>query len=123
MPIRSRYNNLAFIGLATLTISAALTLTGCIAAEEAEPLDPSASTEPQATANATFIAGGTAEQNLPFFSSVLTKFANGDAEINGVNLVNALADSGFDKSLMQVSKDTTQTNLRADAIFVSVRVG
>lgn len=42
--------------------------------------------------------------------------------INGVETVNAVVAAGFDKTLMQVSFDQTQTRLAADNIFVSVRV-
>ncbi len=42
--------------------------------------------------------------------------------MQGAPIVDAVAASGFDPSLMQVSFDTSKTNLPADNIFVSVRV-
>lgn len=70
-----------------------------------------------------FYPDGTAEQNLPYFTQTLDDFAAGEDPVEGVPVVDAVAAAGFDKAAMQVSFDRTQTNLVADSIFVSVRIG
>lgn len=70
-----------------------------------------------------FFPEGSAEDNWPYFGSVLTKFSDGEAEVNGENIVNALVDAGFEVGAMQVSFDTTETALVSDNIFVSVLIG
>lgn len=69
-----------------------------------------------------FVEGGSAFENLEYFNYMLRKAIRGGATVDGVSMVNAVVDAGFDKSLMQVSFDKSQTGLRADNIFVSVRV-
>jgi len=99
-------------------------LTACTAPDAETPVelprdDTSAhvpSTEPQ------YFEGGSATQNLPYFSQVVRKYAEGKGAIEGTPIVNALAAAGFDKSMMQVSFDRTETGLIADNIFASVRI-
>lgn len=69
-----------------------------------------------------FVPGGTATENEAYFNYVLRKAVRDGLEINGVNVVNTVAAAGFDKTLMQVTQDESRTGLRADNIFVSVRV-
>lgn len=97
-------------------------LTGCFLIEGPTPETPPRET-PEAEANPEFVAGGTAEENLPFFRHVLTEFADGDATVTGENVVDAVSDGGFDRDDMQVSFDRTKTSLVADNIFVAVRSG
>lgn len=66
---------------------------------------------------------GSAEQNLEYFHHSLQQFALGEQPVQGQPVVEALAAAGFDKSSMQVSFDLTKSDLTADAIFVSVRIG
>ena len=70
-----------------------------------------------------FLPDGTAEENLPYFEQTLAGFAAGELPVEGVPIVDAVSAAGFDRSQMQVSFDRSQTNLVADNIFVSVRVG
>lgn len=69
------------------------------------------------------VPGGSAEQNLPFFSEVLRQFAVGTEPVEGQPIVDAVAASGFDRAAMQVSFDRSKTNLVADSILVSVLIG
>lgn len=66
---------------------------------------------------------GSAEENLEYFTWVLESFAGGVEPVAGRAVVDAVVAGGFDRSAMQVSFDRTQTDLPADNIFVSVRVG
>lgn len=109
-----------------MVVVTASLLTGCSVLETViggpqpqtpprEPLQPPPDPE--------FFPDGSAEDNWPYFAHVLSEFAEGEAEVDGENVVNALADSGFDADAMQVSFDRTETGLVADSIFVSVRIG
>ncbi|MEB4616600.1 DUF6993 domain-containing protein [Leucobacter sp. M11] len=106
-----------FLGSA-LVLGLALTLTACVPppAERPKPTKDPAAPDP------VLVAGGSAEENLPFFEFTLDRVGEND-DITGQFTVNTLVDAGFDKAAMQVSFDETKTNLKADNIFVSVRVG
>ena len=103
-------------------LSAAL-LTGCSLLEGPTPSTPERTEAPVPEVAPQLVPGGTAEENLPFFSETLRAFAAGDAPVKAQPVTTALIDAGFDKSLMQVSFDTSKTGLDADNIFVSVRYG
>ncbi|WP_353055537.1 hypothetical protein [Leucobacter sp. CX87] len=108
--------------LAAVALAAGL-LSGCTLLEGPAPDAP---VRPAPTAPAEPVAlvpGGTAEENLPFFQQTLIAFAGGGAPIEGQPVVDALVAAGFDRAAMQVSFDRTRTDLVADNIFVSVRVG
>ena len=66
---------------------------------------------------------GTAAKNLPHFTQILEAYSQGDDPIQGQPIVDAIAAAGYDKAHMQVSHDYSRTNLVADSIFVSVRLG
>ncbi|MBO1901987.1 hypothetical protein J4H92_08500 [Leucobacter weissii] len=70
-----------------------------------------------------FFPDGSAADNLPYFSEVLRVYAVGDDPVEGRGLVDAVVESGFDRTAMQVSFDRTKTGLVADNIFVSVLIG
>lgn len=78
---------------------------------------PTASTPPPE-----LIIDGSAEQNLPFFDDVLSRFAASDAAVEGRPIVDSLTAEGFARDDMQVSFDRSKTNLVADSIYVSVLV-
>lgn len=114
---------------AALAAVALLGFTGC-AAPAPDPVDP-APVETPTTSPATpapapdpeFHPDGTAEENLPYFDEVLRAFAATAEPVEGRPVVDAVIAAGFDRDSMQVSFDRTQTNLVADSIFVSVRLG
>ena len=68
------------------------------------------------------IPDGTAADNLPYFTEVLRNYTEGEGAIKGEPISRAVIDAGFDKNLMQVSFDRSETGLEADNIFVSVRL-
>jgi len=99
-------------------------LVGC--AQGAAPVpttSPSDATGETPAPTPEFFPEGSAEQNLPYFEYALTGFASGAEPVEGVPVVAAVAAAGFDRAAMQVSFDRTRTNLVADSIFVSVRIG
>lgn len=104
----------------------ALGLSSCVLLEGPTPETPdrTAQASPGSTGNPaeTDAPEGSAQARLADFTGALDAFANGTASVAGESMVNALIDAGFDRQAMQVSFDTTQTNLVADSIFVSVRI-
>ncbi|GAA2182233.1 hypothetical protein GCM10009847_27030 [Leucobacter tardus] len=98
-------------------------LTGCFLLEGPSPRTPerTAPVEPETAPE--FMPDGSATDNLPYFTEVLRQYSAGDGPVEGQPIVNAVAESGFDKSAMSVSFDESKTGYAADSIFVSVRIG
>lgn len=94
-------------------------------------VEPTASVEPTVQPTGedenditpTMIAGGTADQNKPFFDYVNKQtVALNDAPV-GQTFVDALTAAGFDRAAMQLTPDTTAADLQADSIQFSVQIG
>jgi pectin methylesterase-like acyl-CoA thioesterase len=83
----------------------------------------SARPTPSPTPSAAFDANASAKDNKPFFDSVNTALFAANASANGRDIIDNLVKAGFDKSMMQVTPDTTTTGGRVDAILFSVRIG
>ena len=105
-----------------VALSATL-LSGCALLEGPNPETPERTEEPAPEVAPELVPGGTAAENLPYFTEVLRTFSAGDAPVQGAPIVQAVSDAGFDKASMQVSFDRSKTDLPADNIFVSVRIG
>ena len=82
---------------------------------------PSASATPTAPAAPALVPDGTAEDNLPLFSSVTASVWATDARVTGRAYVDALTAAGFDKAAMQVTQDTSTVGNPAESIQFSVR--
>ncbi|UOR02947.1 hypothetical protein MUN77_06515 [Leucobacter allii] len=102
---------------------ASTTLTGCFLLEGPTPETPTREAPAAPEVAPEFVPGGTAEENLPYFTEVLRDYAAGDGAVQGQPIVDAVAGAGFDRAAMQVSFDESKTGLPADNIFVSVRIG
>lgn len=116
------------IGRAALALGIALPLlAGCSAVEKViegpTPEIPKRETPKAPEIPPEFFPEGTAEQNLPYFTEVIRKYSAGENSITGQPIAQAVVDAGFDPTMMQFSFDQTKTNLTADNIFVSVRIG
>ncbi|MCW2287591.1 DUF6993 domain-containing protein [Leucobacter luti] len=109
------------MAIAVLAVSLPL-LAGCSLLEGPTPETPQRETPAAPEVAPELIPGGSAEDNLPYFTEVLRSYTDGDGPVQGAPIVAAVAAAGFDPALMQVSFDETKTNLVADNIFVSVRV-
>lgn len=98
-----------------------LLLAGC-----APTVEQTATPTPTATATSEpapeFVPEGDAQDNKAFFDWVLTPVATADQKQPGKALVNALVRAGFSKKSMQVTPDTTRTELPADSVIVAVRI-
>ncbi|MEV8337979.1 hypothetical protein [Leucobacter sp. NPDC077196] len=105
-----------------LGLSTAL-LSGCALLEGPTPETPERTETAAPETAPEFVPGGSAEENLPYFTEVLRGFSAGSEPVQGAPIVQAVADAGFDTAAMQVSFDQSKTSLPADNIFVSVRIG
>lgn len=71
----------------------------------------------------TYVAGGTAKENLPVFAATVEKVWGSSDKAHGRAYVDALVAVGFDKSAMQVTDDTSTVGNAAESIQFSVRMG
>lgn len=101
----------------------AVILSGCALIEGPTPEAPNREVPAVPELVPTLVPGGTADENLAFFTEVIREYADGDKTIKGEPVSRAVIDAGFDKTLMQVSFDRSETGLEADNIFVSVLFG
>jgi hypothetical protein len=63
---------------------------------------------------------GTASDNLPYFSSIVTAVWAGPENVSGRAYIDALAAGGFDKAAMQVTRDESTVGDPAESIQFSV---
>lgn len=105
---------------AAVIASSALVLVGCTSSPSPGPEET-----PQASASAepTFVPGGTAAQNKPWFDHVNQQTLSANEKASSHEMVDALAAAGFDKRAMEVTFDRTNVDLEADYIIVSVKIG
>lgn len=107
-----------------LALSIALPLLGgCAILEGPTPTTPEREAPAAPEVAPELVPGGTAADNLPYFTEVIRAFAEGDQPVQGQPVAQAVIDAGFDRATMQVSFDQSKTGLPADNIFVSVQIG
>ena len=104
-----------------------LGLAGCSAApvDRAEPTQTesaTASPTPTEAAPPALVPEGTATENLPYFDSVITAALAADPNVAGRSYIDALVAAGFDKTMMEVTADTTTKGEPADSIQFSVSI-
>lgn len=101
--------------------------TGCAPTPAASPSAPVTSTTPTATPETSvssapaLVAEGSAEDNLPFFTTVMNGVWAVDQSFQGRAYIDALVAAGFPKSEMELTNDRTTVDNPADAIQFSVR--
>ncbi|QIM17396.1 hypothetical protein G7067_08155 [Leucobacter insecticola] len=98
-------------------------LAGCALIEGPTPETPTRTEPPVPEVEPEFVPGGSAADNLPYFTEVLRKYAAGDSVIKGEPVAQRVVDAGFDPAAIQFSFDQSKTGLPADNIFVSVLIG
>ncbi|MCR2763729.1 hypothetical protein NQ152_09430 [Microbacterium sp. zg.B48] len=129
-PERRRARPASFVLLA-VGLGAALVLSGCSDSQTASSPPPSATATaaPEASPSAAVPAGpalipeGSAEDNLPLFTSVTAAVWAGPENVSGRAYVDALVAAGFDKAAMQVTPDQTTIGNPAESIQFAVRWG
>lgn len=121
---------LRVVVLAVVIVVAGPTLTGCAVERDAvpspsteAPVDPVEQPRSTPAVVPEFVEGGTAAANLDYFAFRLDTLLAQNASPSSRQLVDELVASGFDKSAMEVTADTTPTGTRADSILVAVRLG
>lgn len=82
---------------------------------------PSASVAP--TPDPVFNAAGTAADNFAYFNKVNIAFLSANTMPGGRAIIDNLVAAGFDRSLMQVTPDTTSVGRNVDSVQFSVRFG
>ncbi|KAB1645638.1 hypothetical protein F8O06_08710 [Pseudoclavibacter sp. CFCC 14310] len=92
-------------------------LAGC-----AQTNNGSASTQAPAPSAAVWVPGGTAEQNLPAFQSLLQPLTDDDKVPTTQSVVDAVHSVGVTNDQMQVTPDHTPKDLDADNLSVSVKI-
>lgn len=111
----------------------ALTLAGCSNVTPSSPPSPThtasstASAAPTPTETTppvpTLVPDGTAEDNLPLFTSVVDAVWASPENVTGRAYIDALVVVGFDKAAMQVTSDMTTVGNAAESIQFSVLWG
>jgi hypothetical protein len=113
--------------LSAAALGAVLLLAGCVG----EPSEPTQSSTPQQSETAEAPAtveplalnpAGSAEDNLEYFTSVVTEFLTAAPDSQGREIIDHLTSVGFDKSAMELTADTTAVGLAAENIKFSVRI-
>ena len=110
----------SFLAVSSLAVLALL-VSGCSQEDVNQP-ERATPTQVPSEPPPSLIEGGTASENEKYFNYILRQGVRNGMQIDGVSVVNTVAEAGFDKALMQVSYDSSKTGLGADSIFVSVRV-
>ncbi|MBB3158439.1 hypothetical protein FHS07_002135 [Microbacterium proteolyticum] len=121
--------------LAALTLLAVLALAGCTGESPTTPTDAVETSAPVSSASANaatsvpsaapvaLVPGGSAQQNLPFFTQVVATVWAGSGQVDGRAYVDALVGAGFDKGAMQVTPNESTIGNAAESIEFSVRLG
>lgn len=121
--------------LAALTLLAVLALAGCTGESPTTPTDAAETSAPVSSASANaatsvpsaapvaLVPGGSAQQNLPFFTQVVATVWAGSGQVDGRAYVDALVGAGFDKGAMQVTPNESTIGNAAESIEFSVRLG
>lgn len=111
-----------FLRVGALGVTSSLLLTGCIVIEGPPIEQPSRPAPTIEVTNPEFLASGTAEDNLDFFTYTLLNFVDSEEPITSDNMITAIATAGFSKNAMQHTQDKTKTDLEAESVTVSVLI-
>jgi hypothetical protein len=122
-PARARVTSAT--ALAAVVLAAIVALTGCTptAAPTTPPHTASKAPSPTPTASATIAPQGNAAENLPYFDQVNKALIAKGGKLDGRAFIDNLVASGYSKTAMEVTPDTTTVNLQADNIEFSVLLG
>jgi hypothetical protein len=111
----------------SLILVGLLVLAACTAPSDPEPTPTptvveTAPSVPEPAAPA-LVPGGSADDNLPFFASVVDGVWAGPEPMSGRAYIDALVAAGFDRAAMQVTADESTVGNAAESIQFSVRWG
>lgn len=116
---------------AVVAVTLAVTLAACSDSGDSMPTPPatSPSASPSAAPDVTpseeepldFLPGGTALANKDYFDYVNREHFDRHSDSDARSIIDMLVSAGFDKADMQITKDTTPTGRKPEAIEFSVR--
>lgn len=105
---------------------ASCTLAPQTEAPTAPTAAPTSNPEPQKTEEPEpdigLVEDGTAEENLPYFDSVVAELTE-EGNPGGRAITEGLTAAGFDKAAMELTQDRTPLGNRVDALQFSVHMG
>jgi hypothetical protein len=108
-------------------LAGAIALAGCTgsAPAPAPSRTATASAAPSAPTSTVpaLVPGGSATDNLPFFTALVGQVWAGADRASGRAYIDALVAAGFDKAAMQVTADQSTVGNDAESIQFSVRWG
>lgn len=78
--------------------------------------------DPVTVRQATYIQGGSAQDNEPIFVQTLQKAAALEGDISSSRLAEQFIEAGFEAEKLQVSHDTTRTDLEPESMFVGAHI-
>jgi hypothetical protein len=111
--------------MAATALLAVVVLAGCTA-EAPAPTASATSTNAAATPSPTeaeFSADGSAEDNLPVFTTTVEEVWASEDRESGRAYIDALVTAGFDKSAMEVTEDFSTVGNAAESIQFAVMWG
>lgn len=112
--------------LVLVAAAGSVMLAACTPSPQPSPtvsVSTPAATTPAPNPTPTLVPEGSAEDNLPLFTSVVDAVWAGPDQVSGRAYIDALAAAGFDKAAMQVTPDQSTVNNPAESIQFSVRWG
>jgi len=109
--------------LPALLIVVAIGLTGCTAPMPSRSVGDVEGVEDRALNVSALVAGGTAQDNLGYFTRVIALVWQTADRQSGPAYIDALAAAGFDKAAMQLTSDTSTVGNPAESFQFSVRWG
>lgn len=114
-----------FRSVATVASAAviAISLAGCSLLDGPTPERPDRPVVVAPDEEATYVEGGSAEDNLPVFLKTLSDASKQEGAFESRALAQRFIDVGFAVESMQVSQDRTKTDLETESMFVSARFG
>ncbi|MET0735782.1 MAG: hypothetical protein ABWY55_09090 [Microbacterium sp.] len=117
---RSRAVALVISGLVCISAMTACTNADPDAAPSATRSATSPAPSPSVAPVPALVPDGSAEENLAFFSSIVSTVWASPAQAQGRAYIDALVAAGFDKAAMQVTNDTSTVGNAAESIQFSV---
>ncbi|UIN32082.1 MULTISPECIES: DUF6993 domain-containing protein [Microbacterium] len=112
--------------LVLVAAAGSVVLAACTPSPEPSPtvsVSTPIATTPAPSPAPTLVPEGSAEDNLPLFTSVVDAVWAGPDQVAGRAYIDALTAAGFDKAAMQVTPDQSTVNNPAESIQFSVRWG
>lgn len=112
--------------LGALALAIALAVSGCATSSPAPSPTSStseASATPTATPNPTFAPDGTAKDNLPYFTYVITTALAAEPALDSAGLAQKIAEAGFPAESIQYTFSSTAVGLVSDTADVASDFG